>query len=67
LNEKAIDKNPGPGAYHSKVVKLKGGKMTTQSKRFDKSNKENQPGVGAYNLNNMDVVSKGSRYASIQL
>ena len=39
LNEKVIDKNPGPGAYHSKVVKLKGGKMTTKSTRFDKSNK----------------------------
>lgn len=69
LNDKVIDKNPGPGAYHSKVVKLKGGKMTTKSTRFDKSNKENLPGVGAYNVSNIESVSKGSRiaYASIKL
>lgn len=34
LNEKVISKNPGPGAYYPKVVKLKGGKLTTNSKRF---------------------------------
>jgi len=69
LNEKAIDSNPGPGAYQSKVVKLKGGKLTANSKRFDKSNKENLPGVGRYNLSNQDAVSKGSKvgYASINL
>jgi hypothetical protein len=69
LNEKVIDKNPGPGSYQSKVVKLKGGKMATKSTRFDKSNKENLPGVGSYNLSNMDAVSKGSKvaYASIKL
>ena len=65
-----IGHNPGPGAYQSKVVKLKGGKMSTKSKRFDKSNKENMPGVGAYNINsNLDSVSKGTKpnYASIKL
>lgn len=69
LNEKVIGENPGPGAYQSKVVKLKGGKMSTKSKRFDKSNKENMPGVGAYNLNNLDSVSKGTKVncASINL
>lgn len=69
LNDKAINQNPGPGAYHSKVVKLKGGKMTTKSTRFDSSNKENLPGVGAYNVSNMDAVSKRSKiaYASIKL
>jgi hypothetical protein len=35
LNSKAISPNPGPGAYPVKVVKLKGGKMTTKSKRFE--------------------------------
>jgi len=49
LNEKAINPNPGPGAYHPKLVKLRGGKMTTQSRRFEKHNKENMPGPGAYN------------------
>ena len=69
LNEKIINKNPGPGAYQSKVVKLKGGKLSSTSTRFDKANKENLPGVGAYNLSNMEVVSKGSKihYASIKL
>ena len=67
MNQKAITDNPGPGAYQSKVVKLKGGKMSTQSKRFDKHNKENMPGVGAYNTNNMDVVSKGTKLTSIKL
>ena len=60
LNEKAIANNPGPGAYHAKVVKLKGGKISSKSTRFDKSNKENQPGVGTYNLSDLDYVSKGS-------
>lgn len=58
LNEKAISKNPGPGAYHPKVVKLKGGKMTTKSKRFETHNKENMPGPGSYNSENLDFVSK---------
>ena len=65
-----IENNPGPGAYQSKVVKLKGGKLPSKSKRFDKSNKENMPGVGAYNINsNLDSVSKGVKtaYASIKL
>jgi hypothetical protein len=35
LNSKAINPNPGPGAYPVKMVKLKGGKMTTKSKRFE--------------------------------
>lgn len=39
LNEKAINKNPGPGAYHSRVVKLKGGKLASNSKRFSGANK----------------------------
>ena len=39
LNEKAINKNPGPGTYHSKVVKLKGGKLVSNSKRFSGANK----------------------------
>lgn len=60
LNEKAINKNPGPGAYQSKVVKLKGGKITTKGARFEE-NKENRPGPGTYNTNYvpMDAVSKG--------
>jgi hypothetical protein len=35
LNEKAINSNPGPGAYQSKVVKLKGGKLNATCKRFN--------------------------------
>lgn len=49
LNDKSIKETPGPGAYKPKVIKIKGGKMTTKSKRFDKLDKQNRPGPGAYN------------------
>ena len=67
MNSKAISTNPGPGAYPVKVVKLKGGKMTTQSKRFDELGKENHhPGPGTYSTTNMDAVSKGGSRVSFK-
>jgi hypothetical protein len=57
-----LSKNPGPGAYQPKVVKLKGGKMSTNSKRFCRDNKENLPGPGTYNLAyTSDVMSKAPK------
>jgi hypothetical protein len=68
LNNKAISNNPGPGAYPIKIVKLKGGKITTKSKRFDDLGKENhQPGPGAYSSTNFDALSKGGSRVSFKL
>lgn len=39
LNDKAINETPGPGAYKNKVIKIKGGKMTTKAKRFENLDK----------------------------
>lgn len=39
LNDKAINETPGPGAYKHKVIKIKGGKMTTKAKRFENLDK----------------------------
>ena len=62
LNDKSLSKNPGPGAYQPKVVKLKGGKMCTNSKRFERDNKENQPGPRTYNLAyTSDITSKAPK------
>jgi hypothetical protein len=48
-----------------KVVKLKGGKMATKSKRFDEPGKENfRPGPGTYSSTNLDAVSRGSSRVS---
>lgn len=68
LNSKAINPNPGPGAYPVKVVKLKGGKLTTQSKRFEDPGKENfRPGPGSYSSTNLDAVSRGGSRVSSKL
>lgn len=65
LNEKKIKATPGPGAYKQKVVKLKGGKMSTQSRRFPDHDKENRPGPGSYESTDLDGVSRGSKVSSL--
>ena len=60
LNPKKIKPTPGPGTYKPKVVKIKGGKLTTQSKRFNDDNKENRIGPGSYESADLDAISRVS-------
>ena len=65
LNQKKIKPTPGPGTYKHKVVKLKGGKMSTQSNRFPDYGKDYRPGPGSYESTDLDGVSRASKVSSL--